>query len=283
MPKKTVTPLRYPGGKTKLIKYTTDLLKANNLVGCTYIEPFAGGAGLALELLLTNKVSKVILNDIDPSVYAFWYSILNNADELISKIESTPITIDEWRTQKEIQGNKNAVSVLELGYSTLFLNRTNRSGIINAGPIGGKNQNGNYKLDCRFNKADIIERIKNINSRKADIQFYNMDASDFISNIIAPLKSDCFVFFDPPYHVKGPGLYLNHYNDEDHMNLSSVIKALDKHWILTYDNSDYIKSLYEGMKSNLYELQYSAQSAYKGTEFIVFSDKLLTLDIKKAY
>ena len=90
----TLTPLRYPGGKSQLYDYALQLLEDNNLIGCTYSEPFAGGCGLALKLLLNGRVSRVILNDIDRSIYAFWWSVLNDHDNLIDLDNTTPVKIE---------------------------------------------------------------------------------------------------------------------------------------------------------------------------------------------
>ena len=174
---KIKSPLRYPGGKSQLASFVANLININNIKNCTYIEPFSGGAGIAIELLLTNKVKRIVLNDYDKSIYSIWYSILNHTDKLISLIENTPITIDSWYEQKNIhEKNKNFRNSLQNGFSTLFLNRTNRSGIINAGPTGGYSQKGNYKLDCRFNKVDIIKKIISIAEEKKRIDLYQKDA-----------------------------------------------------------------------------------------------------------
>ncbi|HEL0703949.1 TPA: DNA adenine methylase, partial [Streptococcus equi subsp. zooepidemicus] len=202
---KNISPLRYPGGKSQVYNYVRELVVANNTT--TYIEPYMGGMGIALKLLLNHDVQKIMVNDYDKAIYAFWYSVLNYTEQLIDKIETTPITIEEWKEQRDIQNNKdNCDDLLSLGFSTLFLNRTNRSGIIKAGVIGGLKQDGDYKLDCRFNKEKIVEKIILIASMKKRIKLYNMDAEKFIRLNISRTKSS-FTFFDPPYYLKGPGLY----------------------------------------------------------------------------
>ncbi len=271
---KTYTPLRYPGGKTQVYEFVKELIKENNCH--TYIEPYMGGAGVAMKLLLLGDVEKIIVNDYDKSIYAFWYSVLYLTEELIDKIENTDITIDEWKIQKSIQDNKNNVSdLLLLGFSTLFLNRTNRSGIIKAGVIGGKNQNGKYKLDCRFSKSDIINKILEISKHKKQIKLFNMDAEQFIKRSISKTKNS-FTFFDPPYYTKGPGLYTNFYNHDDHSRLSKTIKDYmkDKKWILTYDIHKSIEKMYEEYRSELYYLNYSVSTPNKGIERIFYSDNL---------
>ncbi len=254
---KIYTPLRYPGGKSKLYEYVRELVILNDC--STYIEPYAGGAGVALRLLINRDVDRIMINDYDKSIYALWYSILNDSEKLIELIQKTDISIDEWYNQKSIQENKQLTeNLLELGFSTLFLNRVNRSGIIKAGVIGGKNQTGRYKMDCRFNKSDIIERIRLIASFKHKIKLYNLDAEVFIKKSISRTK-DSLTFFDPPYYQKGPGLYTNFYSHEDHVNLSKTIKKHmdNKNWIITYDIHDEIKNIYDEYDYKKYYLNYS--------------------------
>lgn len=275
------TPLRYPGGKSKLYEYVRELVRQNNCT--TYIEPYAGGAGVALKLLINNDVNKIMINDYDKSIYSLWYSILNFSEELIDLIDSTDITMEEWYRQKKIQENKEeTLNLLELGFSTLFLNRVNRSGIIKAGVIGGKEQKGKYKLDCRFNKSDIIERVRLISSFRNRIKLYNLDAEVFIKKSISKTKNS-FTFFDPPYYEKGPGLYTNFYNHNDHLRLSETIKKYmaGKKFIITYDNHENIGKIYNDYASVLYYLNYSVTKPSQGVEYLFFSSNLICGDISK--
>lgn len=283
---RSISPLRYPGGKTQVYEFVRELIELNG--STTYIEPYMGGMGIALKLILDNKVDKIMVNDYDKSIYAFWYSVLNYTDNLIHLIETTPISIEEWKKQRRIQDNKNSSKdLLALGFSTLFLNRTNRSGIIKAGVIGGLQQNGNYKLDCRFNKERITQNIKLIASMREKIKLYNMDAEKFIRLNISKTKNS-FTFFDPPYYAKGPGLYTNFYNHEDHVSLSRTIKKhlKSKNWILTYDVVPEIFQMYNEFRNEKYYLNYSVTKPSKGIEYIFYSDMLdlpqNTINLKKA-
>lgn len=269
-----LSPLRYPGGKFKTYKYIRQLVITNN---CTsYIEPFAGGAGVAIALLLNNDVKKIIINDYDKAIYSFWYSVLNHTEELIEKIKSCNINMDEWYKQKSIQTRKETANILELGFSTLFLNRTNHSGIIKGGVMGGKKQDGPNKLDCRFNKEKIIEKIILISEQKNKIRLYNMDAYDFIDQVIKRTRKS-FTFFDPPYFEKGPSLYTNFYTEKNHRDLSKKIQKelRNQKWIITYDHSPVIKELYSSLDYIEYYLNYSAQNKTKGIEYMFFSKKLI--------
>lgn len=265
------SPLRYPGGKYKIYNYVKDLIQANN---CTsYIEPFSGGSAVAIQLLLDDQVKKITLNDYDPAIYAFWHSVLYKTDEIVDKIKATDITIEEWYKQREIQLKMESDDLLSLGFSTLYLNRTNRSGIIKAGVIGGKLQNSKeYKMDCRFNKKSIIERIKAISNLSEKIELHNMDAIDLIDKIIKKTRNS-FTFFDPPYYKKGPSLYTNFYSDGDHSMLAKKIKQnlRNRKWIVTYDHCDEIKSKYSNLEYLEFHLNYSVQNKTLGKEFMFFS------------
>lgn len=269
------SPLRYPGGKNILSKYIKVLIKENRLLDGVYVEPFAGGASVALSLLFSEYVSKIVINDLNKSVYSFWYSVLHYPKELCELIINTDVTCEEWYKQKEIQ-KKTDASFLELGFSTFFLNRTNRSGIINGGMIGGSNQSGNWKIDARFNKVDLIKRIQRIALYKNRIELYNLDASELILNVLPQLpRNKTFIYFDPPYYKKGKDLYQNHYNHEDHVKLSKLILGLsDFYWLITYDNTEPIRLMYSNQKHLIYSLNYSAANRYSGSEIMIFSDNL---------
>lgn len=275
-----LSPLRYPGGKNKTYEYIKKLVEVNNI--STYIEPFAGGAAVALRLLLNNDVKKIIINDYDRSIFSLWNVIVHDSENLIELILNTPITIDEWYKQKEIQSKKENIDELSLAFSTLFLNRTNRSGIIKAGVIGGKDQSGKYKLDCRFNKKKIIEKINNIAKQKHRIEIYNMDAQEFIVQIIKKTRKS-LTFFDPPYYEKGPDLYTNFYTHQDHVNLAHTInkEMKNRYWILTYDISEQIEELYNKYNMIKYYLNYSIATPMKGQEFLFYSKKLSTESVEE--
>lgn len=273
----TKSPLRYPGGKTQLYKFVKSIMDLNHIDG-TYIEAYSGGFGIGIELLLNRDVERVVINDYDKSIYSLWYSILHHTDDLISLIEQTPITIEEWYTQKEINKNfKKYRNSLENGFSTLFLNRTNRSGIISAGPIGGYNQNSKYKLDCRFNKDGIIKKIRAIAEEKNRIDLFQLDAIKLIDLIPSKYDSNnSFIFFDPPYYVQGKNLYTNFYTHDDHEELAFKISNLDRYyWITTYDFTPQIQEIYNHYenKACTYELLYSAQDKRRATEFLFASEK----------
>lgn len=273
---KNASPLRYPGGKSRITDFICKLLKDNNIISGNYIEPFAGGCGIALNLLLNGTVSNIYINDKDRSIFAFWHSILNYPDKFIDKIKNTEITINEWIKQKEIQNNKETYDLFDLGFSTFFLNRTNRSGIIKGGVIGGIEQKGKWTLDVRFNKEKLIDKISKIAQYKDKIHLYNMDAVDFISLITPKLSIDNSLFYlDPPYYVKGGQLYMNYFKHEDHIRIFNEVKKLKHYWLVSYDNQTEIKEIYKGIKNITYLLRYTAGTKHNGSEIMFASDSLI--------
>lgn len=282
---RTYSPLRYPGGKTQLSRFLMQLLELNKLDDIVYAEPFAGGFGAGLELLFKNKVKSVIINDYDIAIYSIWYAILNETEKFIDDINDIEITIQEWEIQKDKYNKlfEEKRYSYELAFATYFLNRTNRSGIITGGPIGGKNQNSNYKIDCRFNKKDLIKKIIKISEYKEKIQLTNMEANDFISKIILSYKPDeIFAFFDPPYYEQGKNLYTNFFEHDNHVSLKKKIELLtDYFWILTYDNQKAILDIYGEYKKYLYRINYSAANVKKAEEILIHSDSVKISNIGK--
>ncbi len=275
------SPLRYPGGKGKIAPYFKQIIKDNLLLDCVYVEPYAGGASVALSLLFDGYASKIIINDIDLSIYAFWHSVLNETDVLCKMIQDTPLTMDVWTKQRKIQQLKNRASLIELGFSTFYLNRTNRSGILEAGVIGGNNQTGKWKIDARYNKEELIKRIRRIATYRDRIELHNSDASDLIKSIRKTLPERTLIYFDPPYYVQGNKLYLNHYAHADHEALSREIKSLNSlNWVLTYDSVPQIKKMYTGFRQKRFKLRYSAHNYDVGQELMFFSKDLYIPKIK---
>lgn len=268
-----LSPLRYPGGKNKTYEYVRHLILQHDIR--TYIEPFAGGAAVALRLLINKDVERIIINDYDRSIYSLWNVIKNNPESLIKLIQKTPITMDQWYLQKNIQIEKETADELSLAFSTLFLNRTNFSGIIKAGVLGGKNQNGVNKIDCRFNKNSIIKRIEQIAAFGDRIKVCNYDAKDFIEEEIKHTRKS-LTFFDPPYYKRGPELYTDFYTHDDHVELAKAIKTQmrNRFWILTYDIANEIEKLYSKHEYEKYYLNYSVAKPTHGQEFIFFSKKI---------
>ena len=276
------SPLRYPGGKSRIAGFVADMIVQSGIQSPIYIEPFAGGAGVALSLLYAGVVDEIVINDYDKAIYSVWRAILTETKKFIKLIEKTPVTIEEWRKQKAVYTNQNKKYSLELGFATFFLNRTNRSGVLNAGPIGGFDQKGNYKIDVRFNKLRLIEKIKRIASYKQKIHLYNHDVRTFATAFLPKYLDRAFIYFDPPYYQKGECLYKNFFNSRDHQEIHDIIVGINAPWIVTYDNVDAIKQLYAAQTGWLFNITYSVANSGKNAEVIYVSDVRLLDNNKHA-
>jgi len=271
------SPLRYPGGKSKLSDFVKRLFRENHLGDGHYAEPYAGGASIALTLLYDEYASQVHINDLDAAIHAFWNSALTDTESLSRLIRDTKVTPEEWARQREIQLHSEGKSALELGFSTFFLNRTNRSGIIlSGGMIGGANQNGAWKLDARYNATELAQRIEKIGRYRTRITLTNLDAADFLRNAAETLPERSLTYLDPPYYVKGQKrLYANYYKPEDHKGIADILAGYPRPWMVSYDSAPEILSLYQDYRQFVYTLPYTAAERYKGSEVIVFSPNVL--------
>jgi DNA adenine methylase len=269
------TPLRYPGGKQRLAPFVTELLVCNKAVGWNYVEPYAGGAGVAMELLLDQRVSHVYLNDSSVHVYSFWKAMLSDPDEFCSRISRSSLSINEWKTHRELVRHPKDHGVMDLGFSTFYLNRCNRSGILTAGVIGGLAQEGKWRIDARFPRNALISRIETIAARSAQITVTNLDAEIFMIKKVNALPPNTLVYCDPPYYERAERLYLNTYTHDDHIRLSRVVqRQLRRPWLVSYDGHPSIIAMYSRRRKFEYALHYSATASYSGREVFIFSDGL---------
>lgn len=267
---KFYSPLRYPGGKTFLAHEFERILSMIGLSRPIYVEPYAGGAGAALSLLFADKVERIVINDLDKAIYAFWKSATEKSERFARKILRTPVTISERKRQKRIYSSKDA-SIFERGFATFFLNRTNRSGVMNAGPIGGKKQTGSYKINVRYNKKDLAARVRKIGKYRNRIKVLNEDGIQLTKKYLH--ENNTFIYLDPPYFKKGAMLYMNHYEETDHQELADLLNAnAHCNWILTYDELQKTRRLYSDRCRMRLNLKYRVRGSRKARELMILSD-----------
>lgn len=269
------SPLRYPGGKASLAGLLAQTIKLNGLEGCPYYEPFAGGAGAALRLLREGIVSEVHLNDLDPAIAAFWRAVLGESERFAEAIMSVPLNIKEWKRQRGIyqEGWSDTGDSFDYGFATFYLNRCNRSGVLSgAGPIGGYKQTGRWKMDARFNREELAERVAELGKKEDQIWITCLDAYEFLNRNLPKGKSESrvFVYLDPPYYLNSHRLYLNSFSENDHRNLAAYIKSQKNlRCIISYDDTEFIVYLYSGFLIHKVSLRYSLQKKIASTELLI--------------
>ncbi|WP_028603640.1 DNA adenine methylase [Ottowia thiooxydans] len=273
---KLYTPLRYPGGKARFAPFIAETMQANGLDGGHYLEPYAGGAGVALELLFHGHACHVHINDLDPAINAFWISATRHPEQLLRLLYDTPIDMDQWFRWRRVLRGETEATLVERGFATLFMNRTNRSGILKAGVIGGMAQTGEYKLDARLDKPTLSARIERIADRADDISVYCEDAHALLTRCSDFLPTASLIYLDPPYYVKGRGLYRNFYMHEDHLAIAKLLQSQEfsRLWVVSYDNVEEICAMYQMSERLTYALNYTAQKRYIGSEVMFFSRDL---------
>lgn len=275
------TPLRYPGGKGKLAAYLKEVIIANKLHDGDYVEPYAGGAAIGLELLLQEYVSTIHINDLSVPVYYFWKAVLEGTEEICRLVKDTDLTVSSWDRQKKIFANPDDHSYVDVGFAAFFLNRTNRSGILNGGIIGGRDQTGPWKINARYNADELIFRIRSIANLRRRIKLTRRDALALLKHSLPRWPEKTLIYFDPPYYVRGRELYYDYYQPDDHGRLAMFIKKemSARAWIVSYDNVDPIRALYSGLRHMVYNVGYSAREKRQGTEIMFFAPGLNIPDL----
>ena len=268
----TYTPIRYPGGKTKLYPEIKAILESNDLLGHPYAELFAGGAGLAIKLLLKGDVSSIVINDYDRAVYCMWDAVVNHAEDLCEFIDSAVLDVETWKAMRAVYRNSDDVGDFELGKAAFYLNRTNVSGILSGGVIGGLKQAGNYKMDVRFNRETLKKKVMDIAARRGDIEVTRLDAEDFIDDRMS--DSELFAYLDPPYVQKGPGLYRSAFDEAKHRSLARKVGDARSKWVVTYDADDLIDDIYGNYERGDLEIGYTANVKTVGKEKIILGPGL---------
>jgi len=269
-PSSPSSPLRYPGGKQCLAPFVGALIEGNGLHGCSYAEPYAGGAGLALRLLLDGVVEGVLLNDKCSLVSTFWQVLFGQTEDLLRRVADTPVSMEVWRQTREVTQHYREFEPVDVAFALFFQNRTNFSGVIDGGVIGGKAQGGKYKLDARYPKGRLLALMGKVAALRDQVKVFNMDALNFMRSHVLSLGNKCFTYCDPPYFVKGQGLYLNAYQPQDHQQVASFLLGCppEVRWMVSYDNVPEIVGMYKAARLFSFDLPYSAHVKRQGKELL---------------
>ena len=280
------SPLRYPGGKAKLAPFIAAVIRRNGHVRPEYVEPYAGGAGVALHLLFEEYADRVVINDADPRIHCFWVAVTQHTQEFVEMVTTVPVSVDEWHRQRDVYATCDVHSPFELGFATFYLNRTGRSGIIHSGgPIGGYDQTGAYKIDARFNRNDLIRRIVRLGAYADRIEAVDKDGLGLLKELAEDRAraKHAVVYLDPPYYDKSHELYLSHFTHDQHKALATFLRDDARFaWMLTYDNAPTIRHLYKGSPQLMFRLKYSAYKRRQGLELLICSQNVVVTNEERS-
>lgn len=259
-----LSPLRYPGSKRSLVRHIEELIEVNSLEPDIFIEMFAGGATVSLQLLDKGIVGQIGLIEKDPLVAAFWSVIFSETDVewLIEQVQNIEVSLDKWRLYKSWVPEDRR----ERALACLYLNRTSFSGILapTAGPIGGYTQSSEYTIDCRFPRETLVQRIRRANALRDRVAFvWQIDWSDGLKRICEmqhneEIPQNALFYFDPPFFNKADKLYTHYFMDADHTNLRDTIVTFAQNWVLSYDYSEKLDELYSHSPQIHIDTLYSA-------------------------
>jgi DNA adenine methylase len=227
------------------------------------------------------EVRSIHINDLSPGISAFWRSAFYQTEEFANRIEKDEVSLDAWHEARRIYSEPEGHSDLDLGFSTFLLNRCNRSGILTARPIGGLDQSGEWKIDARFNRANLAERVRFLGQYRRRVSITQQDAREFIRTL-QPMGANVLVYVDPPYLVQGDGLYLDALTIEDHAEVAKLLRSCRFPWLLTYDAHERVtEDLYEGLRTAEFDISHTAQVQHVGSEYAVFGPELVvpSLDV----
>lgn len=276
--KRVNSPLRYPGSKVRITEMVASLLEQNLLVGCHLYEPFAGGSAVSLGLLANGFVPSATWVERDPLIYTFWKMVKEQPEALIARMMKSDISLSTWKRMLPLRDIKRPTKATlpDLGYAGLFFNRTCFSGIIGAGPIGGITQlSSSYKIDCRFNKNELANGIRECSAIIQKVEIMFGDGIAFLQQNCLKMPSHALVYIDPPYVTNGHKLYRYHFDKKQHENLAEAVSDLRGPWLMSYDNHELIRDLYVGEQAKYVKTYQSLRSSRFVKEILLLSDDFL--------
>jgi DNA adenine methylase len=273
-PRTVLSPLRYPGGKRRLVPYIAALLRVNDLRPDLFVEPFAGGASVALELAAFGLVKRIGLGDLDPYIAGFWETAFFDCDWLCRQVEEIEVTLETWERMKHRQYGPRRSRAL----ACLFLNRTSFNGSLHgrAGPIGGKDGSSSYELGCRFPRQRLVRRLRVCAQLAADgrVAFVECaSALEVIGRSRSLIEEDesAFFYLDPPFWAKSDRLYRFGFAELDHRGLATALRYVHEPFLLSYDPAPEIERLYgdRGLRVKTVELLYTGSQGSAGSELVI--------------
>lgn len=262
------SPLRYPGGKSRAIKILKDYFPRNF---SEYREPFFGGGsvGIYLSQISQQKQIPFFANDLNQDAYCFWQILKTQNKVLINEIQRIKEAFKNGRELYEsILSRRNEnLNNFQRAVDFFVLNRITFSGVVDCGGYSQK------AFESRFTHTSI-ERLKNMDTMLQNFIFSN----ESYENLLQKEGKDVFIFLDPPYYSatksrlygKKGDLHTNF----NHQRLCANLKNTKHKFLLTYDDSNFIRELYQDFYISNYSLQYGMNNykqtqAAKGAELLI--------------
>jgi DNA adenine methylase len=266
---KTLSPLRYPGGKAKFLK---KIIPKIYTPYDEFREPFVGGGSVFLTALKEiNPMAKYRINDLNYSVFCFWKELKENGDELIDKIEQIrKVSLDGRLLYNQFKPKDISRSCFDEAVRFFVLNRITFSGITDCGGFSEESFQKRF-TNSSINRLRILPKLlKNV----------IIENEDYESLIFEPGKS-VFIFLDPPYFSASKSKLYGKNGDLhlffDHNRFAQNMKKCRHHWLITYDDCLEIRQLFSF--ANIYIHKWQAQygmnnvaasgTAEKGDELLI--------------
>jgi DNA adenine methylase len=287
--------IRYPGGKSKLCQQIIDKLSSYITPNTIYYEPFFGGGGIGLKLLKNPPlksplgmryifyptISSIWINDKDIGISCLWTSVIKYAEKLKRKIiDFKPSVFDFYAFKRELlRLDRKPIledDIVDIGFKKLAIHQISYSGLgtKSGGPLGGINQQSKYLIDCRWSPKYLCKKIDNFHTLFSNInieQQYctNEDFGVLLNNA----NTNCLVYLDPPYYVKGNELYQCGFNENDHVRLSNMLRIANYKWLLSYDDCPEIRKLYWWANTESLSVNYTINTSNNKNELLITNAK----------
>lgn len=272
--------IRYAGGKNKLSNHILDRIigfYCDNGYDYEYREPFFGAGAIGIRLLeSSSRIKKVFINDFDLGISSIWTAVINQPEELISKLKVFKPTAGAFFDFKEkILAWEGQEPDLDLAFMKIAIHQMSFSGLGTkaGGPIGGKSQLSAYDVSCRWSIPHLSKYIRRYNKLFSnrtirENRCFGLDFEEVIKK-----KGKAFLYLDPPYYEKGPELYQHFFTDHDHFRLAHVLQKTEYPWLLSYDNCVAIRKIYDWAECMEIDINYTINTSRVKTELLIAPKK----------
>lgn len=274
--------LRYPGGKAKLLPQIHKHLTAKlNCDGFEYREPFFGGGAVGIAYMAANPANrKVWINDKDVGIACLWTSVIRYPELLKSEVLKFAPSIDFFYEFKEELKANNSMpfetkQIVQYGFKKLAIHQMSYSGLgtMSGGPLGGRDQqNINNRIDSRWSPSNLRKKIDDLHELFSRFEIRENACTHYDAiDLIECKSSEAILYLDPPYLIEGPNLYQHSFSLSDHCRLADALRYTEHQWVLSYDDCEKIRKLFDWAEIEKVHVAYSITKPTKKSELIIAS------------